>query len=149
LTVSELAVATEPSLSEAEALLDKVLQRRPGLGPVYFYPSVLQAFRGQPQLALKSVEHCFAINPSSAHGYAHMAQFWLDRVDEALDRIGDAIRLSPKVHPSDVRAKLDGEVRISPCRSRQPSLSGQCCGACGVGVTSALHLQSLSHWPEL
>jgi TolB-like protein/Flp pilus assembly protein TadD len=98
IAVSELAVATEPSLSEAEGLLDKVLQRRPGLSPVYFYRSVLQAFRGQPQLALKSVEHCLAINPSFAPGYAHMGAIltWLDRVDEAVDRIGYAIRLSPK-----------------------------------------------------
>jgi tetratricopeptide (TPR) repeat protein len=88
----------EPYLSEAEQLLDQVLKRNPQASPPYFYLGILHKLRGELEPALDSFEHSTTLNASFAPGYAHMGNVLirLGRMDEGLDRIRYAMRLSPK-----------------------------------------------------
>ena len=52
----------EPYLSEAETLLARVLERRPGSSPAYYYLGLAQVLRGDRQAALGSLQKSVALN---------------------------------------------------------------------------------------
>jgi DNA-binding SARP family transcriptional activator/TolB-like protein/Tfp pilus assembly protein PilF len=88
----------EPYLSEAEELLEAILKRNPQAAAPYFYLGILHKLRGELAPALDSFEHSTTLNPSFAPGYAHKGAVLtrLGRMDEALEQIRYAMRLSPK-----------------------------------------------------
>jgi DNA-binding winged helix-turn-helix (wHTH) protein/TolB-like protein len=88
----------EPYLTEADDLLNRVLIRQPSLGPAYYYRGLSQKLRGELQPALTSFERSAALNPSFAPAYGQIGQVLvsLGRVDEGLEQVRYAMRLSPQ-----------------------------------------------------
>jgi len=93
-----MAPEREPYLSEAENLLERVLERRPGSSPAYYYLGLAQVLRGDRQAALGSLQKSVALNPSFAPGYAMIGRVltMLGQNDAALQSIQHARDLSPR-----------------------------------------------------
>jgi DNA-binding SARP family transcriptional activator/TolB-like protein/Tfp pilus assembly protein PilF len=85
-------------LAEAEQLLDRALKRVPEASPPYYYLGILHRHRGALQPALEAFAHSTALNPSFSPGYAHKGSVLtrLGRMEEALQQIHYAMRISPK-----------------------------------------------------
>ena len=99
IAVGNLAVPQrEPYLGDAEKLIDRVLVRRRESSSAFYYRGLLQKLRGEPQSALASFTRSAALNPSFAPAYGQMGQVLtsLGRVEEGLDQIRYAMRLSPQ-----------------------------------------------------
>jgi DNA-binding SARP family transcriptional activator/TolB-like protein/Tfp pilus assembly protein PilF len=88
----------ERYMAEAEQFLERALKRVPEASPPYFYLGILYRFRGALQPALEAFAHSTALNPSFAPGYAHKGSVLtrLGRIEEALQQIHYAVRISPK-----------------------------------------------------
>src|SRR5579871_855691 len=88
----------EPYLGEAETLLARVLERRPGSSPAHYYLGLAEMFRGDLGAALKSLQKSVELNPSFAPGYAMMGRVMtlLGQNEGALQSIQHARSLSPK-----------------------------------------------------
>lgn len=88
----------EPYLGEAETLLARVLERRPGSSPAHYYLALAKILRGDPNAALDALQTSVKLNPSFAPGYALMGRVltMLGRNEEALESIQHARGLSPR-----------------------------------------------------
>jgi DNA-binding SARP family transcriptional activator/TolB-like protein len=89
---------SEPYLGDAAELIDRILIRNPESSAAYYYRGLLQKFRGELQPALASFTRSAALNPSFAPAYGQIGQVLtsLGRVEEGLDQIRYAMRLSPQ-----------------------------------------------------
>jgi DNA-binding SARP family transcriptional activator/TolB-like protein/Tfp pilus assembly protein PilF len=89
---------SERYLAEAEQLLDRALKRVPDASPPYYYLGILHRYRGALQPALEAFAHSTALNPSFSPGYAHKGSVLirLGRMEEALEQIHYAMRISPR-----------------------------------------------------
>jgi TolB-like protein/DNA-binding SARP family transcriptional activator/Tfp pilus assembly protein PilF len=88
----------EPHLSEADALVTKVLNANPRSHMGIYYRGLLHKLRGEPQDALAQFTKVLEMNPSFAPAYANVGHVMsrAGRPDEALEHVRYAIRLSPK-----------------------------------------------------
>ena len=88
----------EPHLSEAEALVTKVLNANPRSHMGNYYRGLLHKLRGEPKDALAQFAKVLEMNPSFAPAYANAGHVMsrAGRADEALEHVRYAIRLSPK-----------------------------------------------------
>ena len=87
-------------LQESETLLKQALQVDPKASlPLYFLGRVAM-WRGKPDEALEHFAQTLILNPSYAPAYGALGYVLLhtDRLQEALDNLMYAIRLSPKDH---------------------------------------------------
>jgi tetratricopeptide (TPR) repeat protein len=96
--VGNMVESPEPLLSEADALLTRVLSKRPDWPEAHYRRGILHNMRGELEPGLEEFARTVELNPSSATGYAQMGRMLtrLARFDEALEHINYAIRLSPK-----------------------------------------------------
>jgi TolB-like protein/DNA-binding SARP family transcriptional activator len=88
----------EPHLSEADALVTRVLNANPRSHMGNYYRGLLHKLRGEPQEALVQFAKVLEMNPSFAPAYANAGHVMsrAGRPDEALEHVRYAIRLSPK-----------------------------------------------------
>jgi len=98
-TVTNLEVVTrEPSLGIAQALLERVIAKRPHVSTAHHFHGLLLRLRGELQPALEAFTRAIELNPSLATAYAGAGHVLsrLGRPQEALEQIRYAMRLSPK-----------------------------------------------------
>jgi DNA-binding SARP family transcriptional activator/TolB-like protein len=107
-------VDRERYLGEAEQLLDRALRRVPEKSPPYFYLGILHRLRGELKLALGAFAHSTDLSPSFAPGYAHRGSVLtrLGLMNEALDQIHYAMRISPKDPNFPVWAQFAGTAEL-------------------------------------
>ena len=88
----------EPHLSEADALVTRVLNVNPRSHMGNYYRGLLHKLRGEPKDALAQFAKVLEMNPSFAPAYANAGHVMsrAGRADEALEHVRYAIRLSPK-----------------------------------------------------
>lgn len=88
----------EHYMAEANRLLTRVIERRPGWSPPYYYWGLLLEMQGEPRAALEVLDKCIALNPSFAPGYAQIGKVLtrLGQPDAAIEKIDYAKLLSPK-----------------------------------------------------
>jgi len=88
----------EPYLGIADGLLERVMQKNLSLSAAHFYRGSLRNLRGELEPAAESYAHALAINPSFAPAYGQIGRVLtrLGRIDEAVQHIQYALRLSPK-----------------------------------------------------
>lgn len=88
----------EPLLSEADALVAKVLTANPRSPLGNYYRGLLHKLRGEPKEALEYFTKVLELNPSFAPAYANVGHTMsrMGHLDDALEHIRYAIRLSPK-----------------------------------------------------
>jgi DNA-binding winged helix-turn-helix (wHTH) protein/TolB-like protein len=88
----------EPYLGEADDLLNRILIGNPSSSPAYYYRGLLQKLRSELEPALTSFERSVALNPSFTPAYGQIGQVLvsLGRLDEGLEQIRYAMRLSPQ-----------------------------------------------------
>jgi DNA-binding winged helix-turn-helix (wHTH) protein/TolB-like protein len=88
----------EPYLTEADDLLNRVLILHPSSSAAYYYRGLLQKLRSELQPALTSFERSVALNPSFTPAYGQIGQVLvsLGSIDEGLEQINYAMRLSPQ-----------------------------------------------------
>ena len=96
LAVSELKLAREPYLAEAENLLRRTLARHPYNHSVHYYLGIVHFLHGNMPAALQAFDQALEINPSFPPGYARRGRvlIMLQKYQEALDSIRYALRLN-------------------------------------------------------
>jgi len=96
LAVSELKLAREPYLAEAENLLRRALARHPYNHSVHYYLGIVHFLHGNMPAALQAFDQALEINPSFPPGYARRGRvlIMLQKYQEALDSIRYALRLN-------------------------------------------------------
>jgi TolB-like protein/DNA-binding SARP family transcriptional activator len=142
-----LAFDTQERATIADEALKKALARNPASSIAHYFLGVLHKHRHQFQEAHASLLKTLELNPSHAPAYAHLGHtlMLLGRVDEALEPIRYAMRLSPKDpllgywyvmaaeverelgHDEAARDWLTQAVKVSPGNPRMHVvLAGQC-----------------------
>jgi TolB-like protein/DNA-binding SARP family transcriptional activator/Tfp pilus assembly protein PilF len=88
----------EPHLSEADQLVSRVLKVSPRSHMGNYYRGLLHKMRGEPSEALAQFTKVLELNPSFAPAYANAGHVMsrAGRLDEALEHVRYAMRLSPK-----------------------------------------------------
>ena len=84
----------------------------------YYYLGTLDKARGQPREALKYFMKVIDLNPSYAPAYAQIGHVLsrLGRLDEAMEHVRYAIRLSPKDHGVGIWTLFGGEIALEQGR---------------------------------
>jgi DNA-binding SARP family transcriptional activator/TolB-like protein/Tfp pilus assembly protein PilF len=87
-----------PHLTKAEAILQQVIERHPGVGGPYRLMGVLNIARGRPEIAAQWFQREIEINPSDAPSYAQLGRTMVMRGHpaEGIKYILYAMRLSPR-----------------------------------------------------
>ncbi len=93
-----LVPAREPYLSEADAFVARVLKANPRSHLGNYYRGLLHKLRGEPLEALAQFTKVLEMNPSFAPAYANAGHVMsrVGRLDESIEHVRYAIRLSPK-----------------------------------------------------
>jgi TolB-like protein/DNA-binding SARP family transcriptional activator/Tfp pilus assembly protein PilF len=88
----------EPHLSEADQLVARALKANPRSHMGNYYRGLLHKMRGEPSEALAQFTKVLELNPSFAPAYANAGHVMsrAGRLDEALEHVRYAMRLSPK-----------------------------------------------------
>jgi TolB-like protein/Tfp pilus assembly protein PilF len=94
--ISNLKIAREPYLTEAEALLRRLLAKSTNHHGVHYQFGVLHNIQGNLPAALQAFDRSLEINPSHAPAYARKGRILirLQRYEEALQNIRYALRLN-------------------------------------------------------
>jgi tetratricopeptide (TPR) repeat protein len=87
-----------PHLAKAEAILQQVIERHPGVGGPYRLMGVLNIARGRAEIAAQWLQREIEINPSDAPSYAQLGRTMTmrGRAAEGIKYILYAMRLSPR-----------------------------------------------------
>jgi TolB-like protein/Tfp pilus assembly protein PilF len=87
-----------PHLAKAEAILQQVIERHPGVGLPYRLMGVLNIARGRAEIAAQWLQREIALNPSDAPSYAQLGRTMTmrGRAAEGIKYILYAMRLSPR-----------------------------------------------------
>lgn len=101
-------------LEKAEALLSRAINLNPYASLPYYYRGVLEKTRARSQAALEAFDHVLQLNPSYAPAYAQIGQILSRRgqLNEALEHVRYAIRLSPKDHNIGLWCLFGGEIEL-------------------------------------
>ena len=104
----------QPHIAEAEKLLHRAIERDPWHMMPYYYLGTLDKTRGRPREALKNFTKVIDLNPSYAPAYAQIGHVLsrLGRLDEAMEHVRYAIRLSPKDHGVGIWSLFGGEIAL-------------------------------------
>jgi DNA-binding SARP family transcriptional activator/TolB-like protein/Tfp pilus assembly protein PilF len=104
----------EPRLTQAEALLTRALAASPRMSLAHFYLGMLEKTRGRPQAALGSFMKVLELNPSYAPAYAQVGHVLsrIGRLNEAMEHVRYAIRLSPKDHAAGIWTLFGGQIEL-------------------------------------
>jgi tetratricopeptide (TPR) repeat protein len=96
--VFEVPADRNALIGRAEELLTRALQERPRSSSAHYFLGLARKARGDPEAALESFAKAIEINPSHATAYANAGHMLvrMGRLDEGLDHIRYAVRLSPK-----------------------------------------------------
>jgi TolB-like protein/DNA-binding SARP family transcriptional activator/Tfp pilus assembly protein PilF len=87
-----------PHLAKAEAILQQVIERHPGVGLPYRLMGVLNIARGRAEIAAQWLQREIELNPSDAPSYAQLGRTMTmrGRAAEGIKYILYAMRLSPR-----------------------------------------------------
>ena len=113
--VAMFAVAErEPHLTEADALLTRLLKNNPRSSMANYYNGLLHKMRGKPDEALVAFRTVLEINPSFPQAYANIGHVLsrMGRPDEAMEHLRYAIRLSPKDPSIGIWSLYAGEIEL-------------------------------------
>jgi Flp pilus assembly protein TadD len=96
--VFEVVADRRALVGRAEELLTRALQQKPRLGSAHYFLGLARKARGDLDGALECFAAAIEINPSNAAAYANAGHMLvrMGRLDEGLDHIRYAIRLSPQ-----------------------------------------------------
>jgi TolB-like protein/Tfp pilus assembly protein PilF len=103
-----------PELDRAEQMLQRAVTLDRYASLPHFYLGMLAKLRGAPDAALAAFAKVIALNPSYAPAYAQIGHL-LSRtghLDEALEHVRYAIRLSPKDHNLGIWSLFGGEIEL-------------------------------------
>jgi DNA-binding SARP family transcriptional activator/TolB-like protein len=104
----------ESHLALAQDNLARALKRNPEASVAHYFSGILHKTRGEPEEALESFERVLALNPSFAPAYAQIGQILsrLGRLDESIENVRYAIRLSPKDPNLGLWSLFAGEIEL-------------------------------------
>jgi tetratricopeptide (TPR) repeat protein len=94
--------------------LNRAIERNPwGMMP-YYYLGTLDKTRGRPHDALKHFVKVLELNPSYAPAYAQVGHVLsrIGRLNEAMEHVRYAIRLSPKDHAVGIWSLFGGQIEL-------------------------------------
>ena len=113
--VAMFAVAErEPHLTEADALLTRILKNNPRSSMANYYNGLLHKMRGKPDEAIVAFRTVLEINPSFPQAYANIGHVLsrMGRPDEAMEHLRYAIKLSPKDPSIGIWSLYAGELEL-------------------------------------
>ena len=104
----------EPHLTEADALLTRILKINPRSSMANYYSGLLYKMRGKPDQAIVAFRTVLEINPSFPPAYANVGHVLsrMGRPDEAMEHLRYAIRLSPKDPSMGIWSLYAGEIEL-------------------------------------
>lgn len=111
----------EPYLSRAESALDRLIGEQVDASLPYYFRGIVHKARGRPQAALDDFRRLLELNPSFAPGYAQVGHVLsrIGRIDEAMDHVRYAIRLSPKDPLLALWSLFGGEILLEGGRDEE------------------------------
>jgi tetratricopeptide (TPR) repeat protein len=103
-----------PRLEQAEILLNRAISASPQTSLAYFYLGMLEKTRGRPHAALAAFTKVLELNPSYAPAYAQVGHVLsrTGRLNEAIEHVRYAIRLSPKDHAAGIWTLFAGQIEL-------------------------------------
>lgn len=109
-----LAPDPEPRAARAEALLERAIEKNPLAMMAYFYRGMLRKTVARPHDALADFAKVLELNPSYAPAHAQVGHVLsrIGRLDEALEHVRYAIRLSPKDHALGIWSLFGGQIEL-------------------------------------
>jgi DNA-binding SARP family transcriptional activator/TolB-like protein/Tfp pilus assembly protein PilF len=104
----------QPRLERAEVLLRRAISLNPHTTLAYFYLGMLEKNRGRPHAALAAFTKVLELNPSYAPAYAQVGHVLsrIGKLNEAIEQVRYAIRLSPKDHALGIWALFGGQIEL-------------------------------------
>jgi DNA-binding SARP family transcriptional activator/TolB-like protein/Tfp pilus assembly protein PilF len=109
-----LAAEDSAVLTKAEGFLKRAIELEPRTSLAYYYLGLLEKMRGHPDAALQQFRTVLELNRSYAPAYAQVGHVLsrIGRLDEALDYVRYAVRLSPKDHNLAIWSMFGGQIEL-------------------------------------
>jgi len=109
-----LAAEKNVDVATAEQMLDRAIALKPDASLAYYYRGVLEKTRGRPQAALEAFTRVLQLNPSYAPAYAQVGHVLsrIGQLNEAMDHVRYAVRLSPKDHNIGTWSLFGGQIEL-------------------------------------
>ena len=109
-----LVADPKPLMAEAEEMLDRAIRKDPWATFPYFYLGMLEKTRARPNAALAHFAKVLELNPSYAPAHAQVGHVLsrIGRLNEALEHVRYAIRLSPKDHNVGLWSLFGGQIEL-------------------------------------
>jgi tetratricopeptide (TPR) repeat protein len=104
----------QPRLERGEALLRRAIAVSPQISLAHFYLGMLEKNRARPRAALAAFTKVLELNPSYAPAYAQVGHVLsrIGQLNEAMEHVRYAIRLSPKDHAAGVWTLFGGQIEL-------------------------------------